>query len=150
MSIGAADTRVLQNELADIRDELRRVDAKARDLLVVATLAVTIGAAAGSMLHSHPPIVATTGLLLSSIPWTMAVIQLILVIRPMIIADRVPTDDSKTTQSLDSWLLQRWRVLAHIVDVKYTRVRRAVDLLLITLALTATSALLWLLVSLGS
>jgi hypothetical protein len=131
-------TLILQSELGEVRDELRRIDAKARDLLVVATLAVTVAGVALGLLRTAPPAAVTIGYLLATGLWMAAVVQLVLVVRPMLIPHLADPGGG-----IDGWLHRRWQALTQIVTAKYLRVRRAVDLLLAMTAVATLSTLIW-------
>ncbi|WP_086823784.1 hypothetical protein [Allokutzneria sp. NRRL B-24872] len=125
------DPDVLAAELADVRDELKRLDGKARDLLLIATFTVTAGVAIAN-LGRDSITQATTVLGLSALlPWTAAVVSLMLVIRPT----TVPGVFEITDSDLAAWRDRRWRALSRIARLKFRRVRLAVDLLFATLAL---------------
>lgn len=138
----ARSTQILQSELGEVRDELRRIDAKARDLLVVATLAVTVAGVALGLLHTAPPPAVVIGYLLAMGLWMGAVVQLVLVVRPMLVPHIADSGGG-----IDSWLHRRWQALTQIVTAKYLRIRRAVDLLLAMTAVATLSTLIWMAVT---
>ncbi|HEY3505615.1 MAG TPA: hypothetical protein VGN37_22870 [Actinocatenispora sp.] len=141
MASNTDTTQIMRSELDEVRDELRRIDAKARDLLVIATLAVTVSVAVASLLDSTPPVPIAIGYVLAAGPWLAAVVQLILVVRPMVVHQ-----PEQASASMDSWLHHRWQALIHVMAVKYTRVRRAVDLLLAMTGLSVLTTVVWIVV----
>lgn len=148
--------QVVNAELAEVREELRRVDAKARDLLVVTGLAVTVGAALSGLLRTPPPVPVEVCFALAIGPWFTAVIQLLLVVRPLLVpyslgafADPHRAEAIRDLP-LTEWRRQRWTALADVASIKYRRLRRSVDLLLGMLVLLLASSLLWLVMVLAS
>lgn len=140
-----AGNELVPAELADIREELRRIDGKARDLLVASTLVVTATAAVVATAHGIP-IAPRIVLGLALVPWSVGLVQLLRVVRPMVLAE--PGNLLNSGKSVREWQLRRWQVLGSIVAAKYQRVQRAVDCLLAVLALAALSAVTWLVAAL--
>ncbi|MCP3802039.1 hypothetical protein NLX83_22495 [Allokutzneria sp. A3M-2-11 16] len=125
------DPDVLAAELADVRDELKRLDGKARDLLLIATFTVTAGVAIANFGRDAIGLASAVLALTALLPWTAAVVSLLLVIRPLM----VPGVFELPETDLPTWRERRWQALTWIARIKFSRVRNAVDLLFATLAL---------------
>ncbi|SDM72375.1 hypothetical protein [Allokutzneria albata] len=125
------DPDVLGAELADVRDELKRLDGKARDLLLIATFTVTAGMAIANLGRDAIGLASTALALTALLPWTAAVVSLMLVIRPT----TVPGVFELSETDLPAWRERRWQALSRVARIKLRRVRVAVDLLFATLAL---------------
>ncbi|MGH3629875.1 MAG: hypothetical protein ACRDRL_20855 [Sciscionella sp.] len=143
---GEGWNELIPAELADVREELRRIDGKARDLLVAATLAVTAAAAVAVAMRGQIPLAPRIGFGLAVVPWLAGLALLLRVIRPMLLVD--PPDVPGAGLDIRRWQLRRLQVLARIVHAKYRRVQHAVDAMLSVLALAAASGALWLLLAL--
>ncbi len=141
---------LLTAELAEAREELRRTDGRARDLLVIAGLAVTVVGGVGGLVDRVPPPPVAAGFLVAAVLWLASVIQVLLVVRPVIVptvggfADQRGCADLGHTSEIQ-WQSRRWCLLSGIVLLRYQRIRRAVDLLLWAAGLVVVSGVLWVL-----
>ena len=125
------DPDVLSAELADVRDELKRLDGKARDLLLIATFTVTAGVAIANLSRDAIGLGSAVLALAALAPWIAAVVSLMLVIRPT----TMPGVFELAETDLPTWRERRWQALSQIARIKFRRIRIAVDLLFVTLAL---------------
>jgi hypothetical protein len=131
--------------VAEAREEIARTDGKAGMLLTLAT-----GALAGLVTFAragHVPTPAAVALWASAALTTGALALLLTVVRPRLGASRRggPFADHERLLAgtgLDGWQAARLRMLSALAVAKHRRVRRAVDLLFIALAVLAVAAAL--------
>jgi hypothetical protein len=134
---------VIAAELDEIREELKRLDGKARDLLLVATFLVTATVAAVSLIRTGIPVPLRVIALIALTPWAWSIVELLLVIRPVLVqADDTGEPDEGESNSVDLWRQRRRSALNDIRTRKTRRIRRAVDGLIVVLILVLTGGIL--------
>lgn len=129
--------------VAEARDEIARTDAKAGTLLTLST-----GALAGLLSFvrvGHVPLPAAIALWLASALTTAALALLLMVVRPRLENSRdgiFPDHEVLLVGTgVDGWQAERLRLFSALAVAKHRKVRRAVDLLFIALAMLAAAAL---------
>lgn len=134
--------------VAEAREELSRTDAKAGMLLTLAT-----GALAGLLTFAragHVPFPAAVALWLATALTVAALGLLLAVVRPRlgrgcrggVLPDHQQLLSGAAAADLHEWQAGRLRTLSALAVAKHRRVRHAVDLLLVALAVLALAVLL--------
>jgi hypothetical protein len=138
---------VLAAAVAEARDEVARTDSKAGTLLTLAT-----GALAGllTFAHARVPLPAAIALWVAAALTTAALGALLTVVRPRLgasrsgdgLADHVQLAAISSDDGVRAWQAERLRMFSALAVAKHCRVRAAVDLLLVALAVLIVAALL--------
>lgn len=142
---------VVAAELDEMREELKRLDGKARDLLLVGTFLVTATVAAASVIRAEIPVAVGLIGVLAIVLWAVAIVELLLVIRPTMVPpdvlQRSGFHDS-ASESLELWREQRRDALREVRQRKTRRIRRAVDALMIVLGIALFAGVAWAIITL--
>jgi len=133
---------VVAAELDEMREELKRLDGKARDLLLVGTFLVTAAVAAVSVIRTGIPVAVGLIGVLAIVPWAVAIVELLLVIRPTMVSPDILSSAGlhySAGESVELWREQRRAALREVRQRKTRRIRRAVDALMIVLGIALSA-----------